>query len=829
MMSISMRRDFALGLLFCGVSSFATDYPTSLYEEWRLSSFPQQGIEVQENPTALLWPSVKRLEKKTVTYNVYLSQDSLFASAPVLESLNQRMCFYNPHQKLDEGVWYWKYEVVDKEGVHPSPRMSFRVAANTPGIETPTVNDFAARLKPTHPRVYNYGRDLAQIRRDAPSHPLYASMMRDAKKAMQRPIYRGPVDSDDLAEARRLKGVTNTEIDRYHKLLEGYLLSADKQLLTVILERTDVLLSWPTDDLLGSRVMGALAMGYDLLYDTLSDEVKTRILTVIDKQFQYGLKKWPGYVEARHVENHFWQMELAGNFKAAIATLHHLESAQEILAYTYGLFVARFPNLATQDGGWAEGEGYYSVNQSAIVDMALLIKKLGQVDIYQMGWYANLCDYFTYFSPLEAPLSGFGDMHDRSEVGNRRGRSEMLVMGCEEHDTRALYRLFTSLDPKIDLTKATSASLTQLMAQVEPWYQIVHNIRINPADVKVPTGLPHDKVFEGVGVVAMHDDVLRPDEQTSVFFRSSPFGSKGHMHNNQNAFNLARKGQRIFYSTGYYTSFSDPHALTSYRHTRAHNAILVNGMGQAYGHEGYGWLKRHIEGESISYVCGDATPAYKQTTDEQFIKFHQDGKLAMDASNGLGTAPVERVERHLAFVRPDLVVIYDVLEATEPVTWSFLLHSYEPMQLQDGLLRLTTDRNDALATVWGSKPLESSLTDAFYIKPNDKKKKYKKGTPDQFHATYSNTEKCASMRFLSVIRLSDAGVEPVALTPVSDGVWQVGDVRIEAELIGSKPARAVITYGDSCLDIMPDKTSLQDNGKNQEVTNSPLPIGNWVY
>ena len=66
--------------------------------------------------------------------------------------------------------------------------------------------------------------------------------------------------------------------------------------------------------------------------------------------------------------------------------------------------------------------------------MALLLKKLGGIDIFKMRWYRNLPDYFTYFSPVASPISGFGDMHDRVETGGLKGRSEMLTIGCEENN-----------------------------------------------------------------------------------------------------------------------------------------------------------------------------------------------------------------------------------------------------------------------------------------------------------------------------------------------------------------------------------------------------------
>lgn len=545
------------------------------------------------------------------------------------------------------------------------------------------------------------------------------------------------------AKARRLSQKAGKEVEAFRCLLKGYTLSGKKEMRDALLERTDILLTWPTDDLLGSKVLTSLALVYDMLYEELDAKVKEQILQTIDKQFQAGLKKWPGYTEARQVENHFWQMEIAGNFTAALATLHHLESAEKMLEYTYELFIARFPNLATPEGGWAEGEGYYSVNQSAIVDMALLLKKIGHIDIFQTEWYRNLPDYFTYFSPVAAPVSGFGDMHDRVASGSLKGKSEMLVIGCEEKNPEAIYRLFTSLRP---VDSYYGSPLEQgywksPLAKIEPWYQIVNDIRLSDKDVRKPAHLPHDKVFEGVGAAALHVDVLDPAQNTTVFFRSSPFGAKGHMHANQNSFNISRKGERVFYSTGYYTSFADPHALTSYRHTRAHNTILLNGYGQAFGHEGYGWIKRHLEGSGMSYVCGDASRAYQEVTDRQFLDLMKQNGIEQNAHFGMGKSGMKKYERHLIFVRPDLVVVYDVLQAEQPSEWSLLLHTLQPSALdKEGRLEVQTARSMAQAQVYGSTALKAEVSDRYFSPAVDFKKKYKQGTPPAYHATFKNEE-----------------------------------------------------------------------------------------
>lgn len=815
-------------LYVCTAQAALPDY---LYEEWRKSPYPAKGQTVTVNPSPLLWPSARYWEKREVSYNVYLSQDSLFPADRTYRSLNQKYCMYNPHRKLEEGKWFWKYEEVENGKVIPKGTYSFHVASGTEGTVTPDFRSFVENIMKEHPRVMNYGRSMEEIHAKAPSHPLYAKMIREAEKVVAAEPYRGAVSDANPAKARRLSQKAGKEVEAFRCLLEGYTLSGKKEMRDALLERTDILLTWPTDDLLGSKVLTSLALVYDMLYEELDAKVKEQILQTIDKQFQAGLKKWPGYTEARQVENHFWQMEIAGNFTAALATLHHLESAEKMLEYTYELFIARFPNLATPEGGWAEGEGYYSVNQSAIVDMALLLKKIGHIDIFQTEWYRNLPDYFTYFSPVAAPVSGFGDMHDRVASGSLKGKSEMLVIGCEEKNPEAIYRLFTSLRP---VDSYYGSPLEQgywksPLAKIEQWYQIVNDIRLSDKDVRKPAHLPHDKVFEGVGAAALHVDVLDPAQNTTVFFRSSPFGAKGHMHANQNSFNISRKGERVFYSTGYYTSFADPHALTSYRHTRAHNTILLNGYGQAFGHEGYGWIKRHLEGSGMSYVCGDASRAYQEVTDRQFLDLMKQNGIEQNAHFGMGKSGMKKYERHLVFVRPDLVVVYDVLQAEQPSEWSLLLHTLQLSSLdKEGRLEVQTARSMAQAQVYGSTALKAEVSDRYFSPAVDFKKKYKQGTPPAYHATFKNEEKVADMRLLTFIQLGDKGGSLPEIKPEGKGCWRIGEVSVQAELDGKKAPRAIVRYKDQVLEITADKTLLKD-GKQQKVAENLQPVGNYAF
>jgi len=285
-----------------------------------------------------------------------------------------------------------------------------------------------------------------------------------------------------------------------------------------------------------------------------------------------------------------------------------------------------------------------------------------------------------------------------------------------------------------------------------------------------------------VGLAALHTEVLDSSRDTAVYFRSSPFGAKGHMHANQNAFNLSHRGEPVFYSSGYYTSFADPHSLTSYRHTRAHNAILVNGCGQAFGHEGYGWIKRYAHGRDISYVCGDATMAYRPTVDGQFLGLLSSNKIQPTPENGLGDGPLKLFERYVIFIRPKIIIIYDVLDSEAPADWTLLLHTMKKPSLSpNGTLLLETEATRALGYVTASQPLSFDLTDQFYSPAIDFLKKYQ-ATPNQYHIRYRSKAKSQSMRFLSVLQIADPDETLSQVRNLGNGDFSVNDIRLRVEL-----------------------------------------------
>ena len=108
------------------------------------------------------------------------------------------------------------------------------------------------------------------------------------------------------------------------------------------------------------------------------------------------------------------------------------------------------------------------------------------------------------------------------------------------------------------------------------------------------------------------------------------------------------------------------------RLTEAHNTILIDGQGHQYHDGSEGTNPSHAEAQITQYVdngdriwwTSDATPAYA---------------LVNDA--------ITRVRRTVLFQKPDIVVVFDEIDARSPVSASARFH----VENRDGAARLTSD------------------------------------------------------------------------------------------------------------------------------------------
>ena len=123
-----------------------------------------------------------------------------------------------------------------------------------------------------------------------------------------------------------------------------------------------------------------------------------------------------------------------------------------------------------------------------------------------------------------------------------------------------------------------------------------------------------------------------------VVFKSSPFGTQSHGYEANNSFLLWAYGKRLLIRSGYRDSYGSTHHREWMWSTRSVNNITVNGQGQ-------GRRTAKAQGELI---------AFKTTPDIDIV--------VGEAGQAYDT-PLKRFTRPIIFVKPELMIVYDRLEA----------------------------------------------------------------------------------------------------------------------------------------------------------------------
>jgi hypothetical protein len=294
----------------------------------------------------------------------------------------------------------------------------------------------------------------------------------------------------------------------------------------------------------------------------------------------------------------------------------------------------------------------------------------------------------------------------------------------------------------------------------------------------------------------VHTDLDQLDKNLSLSFHSSPFGSGSHTHSNQNAFNLQYGGKPVYRAVGHYMNFSDLHNLLSYRHTRAHNTLLVDGMGQGFTTRAYGHISRMFNGDHISYALGDASQAYKGVSEyPMWDKNFKAQGISQSREHGFGATPLKKYLRHIFLLHPNTIVIYDELEASKPVTWDWLLHSPIKFNIDPiNNLFITKDPEGeftSVAQMFSNQDFNLSQIEGYIAEPNKKVAVRGEDLSDPWSLTASFKASKAN-RILTIIQLDVNGNKIAEIKRLSDS-FECGDWTIKAELDPKKSASIYIT------------------------------------
>lgn len=369
---------------------------------------------------------------------------------------------------------------------------------------------------------------------------------------------------------------------------------------------------------------------------------------------------------------------------------------------------------AGEDGGFASGTAYagWDVGEYSLRHWDALRRMTG-INPADKPWAQNFGRFLVYFLPPGTPSGVFGD-------GSESYMPEVWARYAKAYASRVprpLYRWYAR-----QWFQEDASALELLAAPVVSWDQAVF-----PGDTSASAAFP------SVGWAAMHSD-LRDRGRSSVYFKSSPFGSINHSHADQNSFVLNAGGRVVLADSGYYDDYNSAHQVQWARQTQAHNAVTYDGgQGQklnALASSGY--LSDFRQTPELDWVTGDATAAYGP--------------------------PVQHAVRSVAYARPDLVLVFDSLEADRPLQWEINLHAEQAFQArEDGEIQARSGDVQACVRTIADGSLSFRQWRGFPVPPA---RDARQPRPDQSHARWTVEETRRRLSVVQVIRMHCRGDLP---------------------------------------------------------------------
>jgi len=199
-------------------------------------------------------------------------------------------------------------------------------------------------------------------------------------------------------------------------------------------------------------------------------------------------------------------------------------------------------------------------------------------------------------------------------------------------------------------------------------------------------------------------------------------GTQSHGNAGNNSFVLWAYGQRLLIRTGHYYNYGGPHHRDWIWSTRSVNNITVNGQGQSKRTaKAKGKIVAFKTTPSIDIVVGEAGQAYEPL--------------------------LERFTRAVIFIKPELVVVYDRLEAKDPATFKYWLHAINKIHVENQR-HIRVRSGDVVCDIGFLTPsgLSFEQTDQYDPNPIPRIKLR------EWHLTATTPEKKKKMEFVTLYR-----------------------------------------------------------------------------
>lgn len=662
---------------------------------------------------------------------------------------------------LTPGKYTWTVSYRSKSGkTVVSAERRFSVSTSSVGITVPSAASIAniAISKP-HPRALPAGASFASILASAVSGEYSASIAAYLNAAA---TYRAEAPPAPPADLTRADFPSDSDYNRWlsdlrklakkeRKAIEylGYTsyFKSDSSYATAGVARLVQLAAWPTrgatseatQDEANREVYVALALGLDLYAGRLTPSQTATVVAALKDRLQQVIEKLPA------LDTSPYQSHLVGSTRYLVYSLlsaagvEGFPEAREWLERSWDAWVTTNGTWGS-DGSFANSTAYGWWNGINLAETAAAVRLITGIDVSRwpdISGYGNTMIAFT--APAIDLSSPFGDSSETT-----------TLYRAYSVDFYRLYAAVTRVPTYEWYWRATPSNVTTATP-----FTALHYLLLGLKQPAVTPVAPaaNSWIFEDAGEVALHSNSADPN-RSSLFFRSSRFGSDVHSTADNNAFVFVSKGKALFISGGYYPYYMSPHHALVGRATRYKNALTFDGgIGQA---------------ETSTAPTSPGKPTVSMEPRGQIVNFHDAGVWAVatgdatlayrgqDQKSYAWTPLLTNAVRTVAYNRSEKVaVIYDWATSATSRTWELNFQMLNSPTVSGSTLRATNGSAQGCVNVYNA-PGTFKVTKGFPIAPEN-------GMPDQYQARYSVSRASTQLAAVTVIR-EDCRSVPVSVT-----------------------------------------------------------------
>ncbi|MDD4816850.1 MAG: heparinase II/III family protein [Victivallaceae bacterium] len=430
---------------------------------------------------------------------------------------------------------------------------------------------------------------------------------------------------------------------RLQRMAEIAAATGDESLYPRLLEYALLICAWDPDggsshlagDIGAYHVQRGLDAAYDVLHDQfdaetlkpLRDNVKLRAMQVWVSLNPFTRN------QRREYNNHAW-LAVYGMAEAGVVLCGDDPDAERLVEYSRELFIGLFLAVQGGDGENGEGIGYWSYGGNFLKLYAQMMKESCGIDLFRHPWLGRTVMFPIYTCIPNAYAISFANT------------------GKPNHGVRG------PLKPD----KSAGEYIAELAAFSNNPYGVWYAGKSSPfngVEPKVPVDLPPSIFYPSIGWAVFNTSLADGFRNVSVAQRAAVFAS-GHQHDDQNNILINAYGDKLLINSGYYDYYGSRHFNEYSTQTQAHNTLLVNDRTQGTRRGGHGGkLTAFSDSKYFGYTVGEA------------------GNPTVNAGK------LTRWTRRTLFIKPDFVVVHDIVNANEPVKLSFLAHAAHPLYAYD--------------------------------------------------------------------------------------------------------------------------------------------------